>query len=44
VVVFVETERGRRRDEEPYFCTVTILDDGIAKGSAKNTTLLTPPF
>jgi hypothetical protein len=40
VVIFVETERGRRRDEEPYSCTVTIPDGGIAKGSAKITTLL----
>ena len=34
VVIFVETERGRRRDEEPYSCTVTIPDDGIARTSA----------
>src|SRR5258708_1857725 len=40
-VICVETGRARRRDEEPYSCTVTIPDGGIAKGSAKNTTLLT---
>src|SRR5580692_4638486 len=40
VVIFAETERGRRRDEEPYSCTVTIPDGSIAKGSAKSTTLL----
>jgi hypothetical protein len=39
-VIFVETERGRRRDEEPYSCTVTIPDGGIATGSAKSTALL----
>jgi hypothetical protein len=35
-VVFVETERGRWRGEEPYFCTATTPDAGIAKVSAKN--------
>jgi hypothetical protein len=35
-VAFVETERGLGVDEEPYFCTVTIPDDGIAKVSAKD--------
>jgi hypothetical protein len=33
--ILVETERGRRRGEEPYSCTVTTPDDGIAKGSAE---------
>ena len=28
-----ETERARRRGEEPYSCTVTTPDGGIAKGS-----------
>ena len=28
-----EPERGRRRGEEPYSCTVTTPDGGIAKGS-----------
>ena len=37
---FVETERGRRRGEEPYFCTATTSDDGIAKVSAKSARLL----
>src|SRR5258708_7136582 len=39
-VIFAEPERGRRRDEEPYSCTVTIPDGGIAKVSAKSTGLL----
>jgi hypothetical protein len=38
-VIFAKTERDRRRDEEPYSCTVTIPDGGIAKGSAKSAAL-----
>jgi hypothetical protein len=41
-VVFVETERGRRRGEEPYSRTATTPDDGIAKVSAKNAALANP--
>ena len=39
-MVFVEAKRDLGADEEPYFCTVTIPDDGIAPASAKNTMLL----
>jgi hypothetical protein len=39
VVIFVETERGRRRGEEPYSRRATTPDGGIAKGSAKSTAL-----
>jgi 23S rRNA (uracil1939-C5)-methyltransferase len=38
--IFVETERGRRRGEEPYSRTATTPDVGIAKVSAKSTALL----
>src|SRR5258708_5337601 len=43
LVIFAETERGRRRGEERFTrgaCTVTTPDDGIAKGSAKSSRLL----
>ena len=41
-MVFAETKRILGADEEPYSCTVTIPDDGVAPGSAKNTPLLIP--
>src|SRR6202034_274066 len=40
LVAFVETKRSLGADEEPYFCTVTIPDDGSAPVSAKDTSLL----
>jgi hypothetical protein len=36
VMVLVETKRSLGVDEEPYFCTVTIPDDGLAPVSARN--------
>jgi hypothetical protein len=39
VVVFVETKRALGADEEPYSCTATIPDEGIAPVSAKNAAL-----
>jgi len=36
-MIFVETERGRRRARGAYFLYASTLDAGIAKGSAKST-------
>src|SRR5580704_13152454 len=39
-VVFVETERARRRPRDGYSRILSAADDAIAKVSAKNTVLL----
>jgi hypothetical protein len=38
--IFTETERGRRRGEEPYSCTATTPDAVLAKVSVKSAALL----
>ena len=43
-VVFAETERGQGANEEPYSCTATTPDAGIAKVSTKNTAFLRDRF
>ena len=40
MAVFAETKRDQGADEEPYSCTVTTPDEGIAPVSTKNAALL----
>ncbi len=42
VAVFVESKRGLGAEEEPYFCTATTPDDGIAQLSTKTAALRAP--